>query len=93
MSDEIITMDSGLTDIDGAPAIIRAQRGYHGYGMHPGSLTRRTVRGQKLVEAMWLPTGNMARFKGLRDARRFMELHEDVQHGTLTPASAPEASA
>lgn len=93
MSDDaIITVNSGLRDIYGEPAIVRAQRGYRGYGLRPGSIVRRTVRGQKLVEATWLPTGNMARFKGLRDARKFMEAHEDVQHGTLTPVNSGEAT-
>jgi hypothetical protein len=65
-----------LRDSDGSRILIRigtaqARLGYP----TPPSLTRRTVRGQRLYEATWLPSGNQARFTSKAGASLFLDAH------------------
>ena len=71
-----------MLNIDGRECVIRAQRGYHGYGTYPFSITRRTVRGRRVVEATWLPTNNSAQFATKREAVAFIKAHEAIAYGT-----------
>ena len=71
-----------MRDINGREVTIRAQRGYHGYGTYPFSIVRRTVRGRRLLEAEWLPTGNRAQFATKREAVAFVKAHEAIAYGT-----------
>lgn len=71
---------SSMVNIDGRPVTIRAARGYHGYGTHPFSITRRTVRRVRLFEAEWLPTSNRDRFATKREAVKFIQAHEAIAY-------------
>lgn len=71
-----------MNDIYGRPVTIRAQRGYHGYGSYPHSITRETRRGVRGYVAEWLPTGNRARFATKREAVAFIKAHEAIAYGT-----------
>lgn len=73
-----------MKNIDGRECIIRAQRGYHGYGMYPHSITRETRRGVKGYRATWLPTNNSDRFATKREAVAFIKAHEAIAYGTTT---------
>lgn len=70
-----------MKDIDGREVVIRAQRGYHGWGTRPFAITRETRAGVALYRATWLPTNNSARFAGKRDATAFVKAHESIAYG------------
>ena len=71
-----------MKDIDGREVVIRAERGYHGFGTRPYSITIETRRGVKGFRATWLPTNNSARFAGKREATAFVKAHERIAYGT-----------
>lgn len=71
-----------MRDIYGLKVTIRAQRGYHGYGSYPFSITRETRQGVKGFRATWLPTDNSARFATKREAVAFIKAHEAIAYGT-----------
>ena len=84
MSDDSYTTWSDLTLVDartGRHPVVRAQAGYRGYGTQPYSITRRTVQGQKFLEATWMPSGSRATFERQADAVAFIQAHEEIAYG------------
>ena len=70
-----------MKDIYGREVVIRAQRGYHGYGSQPFSICVQTRQGVRGYVATWHPTGNSARFKTKREAVAFVKAHEKIAYG------------
>ncbi len=70
-----------MRDIYGRECVIRAERGYHGYGSYPFAIVRSTKQGVKGFEATWLPTNNTARFATKREAVSFVKAHEAIAYG------------
>jgi hypothetical protein len=78
------TTYTDLTLVDaytGLHPVVRAARGYHGYGSYPGSIVRRTRQGVKYLEAEYLPSGSRATFKTKREAEQYCLAHDEVSHG------------
>ena len=71
-----------MRDIYGHECVIRAERGYHGYGSYPFSITRSVRQGVRGYEAEWFPTRNRARFATKREAVAFIKAHEAIAYGT-----------
>jgi hypothetical protein len=78
------TAYTDLTLVDartGLHPVVRAARGYNGYGTYPGSIVRRTRHGVKYLEAEYLPSGSSATFRTKREAEQYCLAHDEVAHG------------
>lgn len=90
------TTYTDLTLVDaytGLHPVVRAQRGYHGYGTRPGSIVRRTIQGVRYLDADYLPSGSRATFKTKREAEQFCLAHDEVAHGKPFGAYRPRSIA
>lgn len=70
-----------MRDINGREVTIKAERGYHGYGTQPFSITAETRQGRKGFRATWMPSGSSARFATKREATAFIKAHERIAYG------------
>jgi len=90
------TTYTDLTLVDaytGLHPVVRAARGYHGYGTRPGSIVRRTINKVKYLEAEYLPSGARAKFRTKREAEQFCLAHDEVAHGQPFGAYRPRSIA